>query len=77
MKTVNIREAKRHLSRLISEVSAGEDVVIAEAGRPMVRRVPFHDAAAPRVPGKDRGMVRVPEDFDGPLPDGVLDEFES
>ena len=77
MKTVNIHEAKTHLSRLISEVSAGEDVVIARAGRPIVRLVPFHDAAVPRVPGKDRGIIHVPEDFDGPLPDGVLDEFES
>ena len=36
-----------------------------------------HDTVAPRVPGKDRGTIRVPEDFDRPLPDGVLDEFQS
>ena len=77
VKAINIHEAKTHLSRLISAVNAGEDVVIAKAGRPMVRLVPFHDTVAPRVPGKDRGTIRVPEDFDHPLPDGVLAEFES
>ena len=77
MKTVNIHEAKTHLSRLITEVTAGEEVVIAKAGHPVARLVPVQKGRAPRVPGLDRGVVSVSDDFDAPLPDDLLDAFES
>ena len=41
MKTVNMQSAKTHLSRLVEEAAAGADIVLAKAGRPMVRLVPF------------------------------------
>jgi prevent-host-death family protein len=80
MVTVNIHEAKTHLSRLLAQVAAGEEVVIAKAGRPVARLMPYTDAAARaprRVLGRDVGLLEVPEDFDAPLPDDLLEAFES
>jgi prevent-host-death family protein len=73
-KTVNVHEAKTHLSRLLSRVQRGEEVIIAKAGRPIARLLPFE--AKPAVPrfGVDRGRFVVPEDFNV-LPDEILDTF--
>lgn len=75
MVQVNIHEAKTHLSRLLAQVAAGEEVVIASAGTPVARLVPV-GARRKRVLGKDRGLFEIPDDFDAPLPDDVLDSFE-
>jgi prevent-host-death family protein len=75
MKQVNIHEAKTHLSRLIEEVEAGEDIVIARSGHPVVRLVAM-DRAKPVVLGSLKGHIVVPEDFDDPLPSELLDAFE-
>ena len=64
MTTVNIHEAKTHLSRLVEQAAAGEEIVIAKAGRPVARLVPV-DQTAPRKPGLARG--RVTEAFFEPL----------
>ncbi len=74
--TVNIHEAKTHLSRLIERVETGEEVVIARAGRPVARLVPYQSRTSPRVPGLWHGLVRVAPDFDRP-DDAILDAFES
>jgi prevent-host-death family protein len=76
MKTVNIHEAKTHLSRLLKRVAAGENVVIARAGRPIARLVPFGPPMGERVLGSQKGKFVVPEDFNAPLPAEVLAEFE-
>lgn len=73
---VNIHEAKTHLSRLIERVETGEEVVIARAGRPVARLVPFRARTSPRVPGLWRGQVRISPDFDQTDP-ALLDAFES
>jgi prevent-host-death family protein len=75
MTTVNIHEAKTHLSRLLLRVVAGEEVVIARAGKPMARLVPFEDQLPRRVGGRDSGLFSVPEDFDAPLSEEVLSAF--
>ncbi|MEM8998587.1 MAG: type II toxin-antitoxin system prevent-host-death family antitoxin [Acidobacteriota bacterium] len=64
MVTVNIHEAKTHLSRLVEKASKGESFIIAKAGRPMVKVVPV-DAPAkkPRL-GFLAGQLSVPDDFD-------------
>jgi prevent-host-death family protein len=72
---VNIHEAKTHLSRLIERVEAGEEVVIARAGRPVARLIPFRTRTEPRRPGLWRGRVRLAADFDAP-DDELLDAFE-
>ncbi len=76
MITVNIHEAKTHLSRLLVRVGAGEEVVIARAGKPVARLAPYQDPAQKRVFGKDAGVLTVPEDFDQPLAKEILDGFE-
>lgn len=75
-KTVNVHEAKTQLSRLLSQVERGEEVVIARAGRPIARLLPFEPRDASRVLGGDEGTVWIADDFDAPLPEDVLAEFE-
>ena len=57
MKTVNMHEAKTHLARLIEEAAGGEDIVIARAGKPLVRLVAFAAPAEPRQLGMLAGRV--------------------
>jgi prevent-host-death family protein len=73
MKTVNIHEAKTHLSRLLAQVEAGEDVVIARDGKPVARLVPVAKRE-PRKPGLAKG--RLTEAFFEPLPPEELDAWE-
>jgi len=75
-KTVNVHEAKTQLSRLIARAERGEEIVIARAGRPVARLLPFESASHGRVLGADRGRFTIPDDFDAPLPEDVLAEFE-
>ncbi len=75
MKTVNIHEAKTHLSRLLRRVAAGAEIVIAKGGRPIARLVPVGTPRDRRF-GTDRGRFTVPAGFDAPLPDEVLADFE-
>ena len=63
-RTVNVHEAKTHLSRLLEAVEAGEDVVIARAGKPIARLVPVGVRTEPRTPGSWRGRVVIADDFD-------------
>jgi prevent-host-death family protein len=74
-KSVGVHEAKTHLSRLLEDVAAGEEVVITRRGEAVATLVPVQPAAARRF-GIDEGRFAVPEDFDAPLPDEVLDAFE-
>jgi prevent-host-death family protein len=75
VKTVNIHEAKTHLSRLLERVAAGEEVVIAKAGKPVARLIPFAPRGK-RILGIDAGKVWIADDFDAPLPDDMLADFE-
>jgi prevent-host-death family protein len=75
MQTVNIHAAKTNLSRLIDAVEAGEEIVIARAGRPVARLVPVEAKAPGRKLGPLDGKYKLPPDFDAPLPDEVLDSF--
>lgn len=72
---VNIHAAKTHLSRLVERVEAGEEVVIARAGRPVARLVPYRVRREPRRPGGWEGRVTIAPDFDEPIPE-LLDAFE-
>ncbi len=64
MKTVNIQAAKTHLSRLVEEAVAGEEIVLAKAGKPLVRLVPVQKRSTPRKPGAWKGKITIAEDFD-------------
>ena len=76
MTTVNIHQARTHLSRLLAEVSRGEEVSISRAGTPIARVVPCTTATPQRTLGRDRGLFEVPDDFDEPLPEHVIESFE-
>lgn len=76
METVNVHEAKTHLSRLLARVSAGEEIIIAKAGKPIARLTSWGEPMQKKIPGLDRGAFQVPNDFDAQLPDHVLDDFE-
>lgn len=68
MQVVNIHDAKTQLSKLLEQVQAGEDVVIAKSGTPIVRLVPY---APPKrkiaPPGAMEGEIWISDDFDAPL----------
>jgi prevent-host-death family protein len=75
MRQVNIHEAKTQLSRLVERAEAGEEIVIARAGKPVARLVPYRAARPPRQLGRLRGRIWIAEDFDAPLPPDVLAAF--
>ena len=66
MRTVNVHEAKTHLSRLIADAMEGEAFVIAKAGKPMVKvsRLDVPEPAKVRRLGFMAGQISVPDDFD-------------
>lgn len=74
-KPINIHEAKTHLSRLVEQVAAGREIVIAKAGKPMAKLVPLDATVKPKKFGLLKGRFSVPEDFDAPLPPEVLGLF--
>lgn len=76
MKVVNIHAAKTHLSRLVDQAAAGEEIIVAKAGKPLVRLVPFTKPKPRRTPGFLKGRIKIAADFDAPLPAGLLDAFE-
>lgn len=71
MRTVNMHEAKSQLSALVEAANAGEEVVIARAGMPVARLVPYRATSEPRRPGGWEGNVWISDDFDAPLPDDL------
>jgi len=74
---VNIHEAKTHFSKLLARVKEGEEIIIARAGKPIARLVPVVDRPVQRLPGSAKGKVAIALDFDAPLPELILEEFES
>jgi prevent-host-death family protein len=76
MTTVNIHAAKTNLSKLVDQAAAGEEIVIARAGKPVARLVALDQAPKKRRLGGLKGKMRLPDNFDDPLPDWLLDAFE-
>ncbi len=76
MQTINIHEAKTHLSRLLEQVAEGEEIIIARAGKAIARLVPLDAPAKKRQLGLLKGKLNVPDDFDTPLADDELSMFE-
>ena len=65
--TVNIHEAKTHLSRLLERVQNGEEITIAKAGKPIATLTAIRQPPTPRVPGNDKIIFHG--DFDEPIPE--------
>ena len=76
MQTINIHEAKTHLSRLLEQVAGGEEIIIAKAGKAIARLVPLEAPPKKRQLGLLKGKLNVPDNFDAPLPDDELRLFE-
>jgi prevent-host-death family protein len=75
LKTVNIQAAKTHLSRLVEEAAAGEEIVLAKAGKPIASLVPYRGEGEKRRLGVWKGKVRIGKDFDAEQPE-VIRLFE-
>jgi prevent-host-death family protein len=73
---INIHEAKTHLSRIIDEVAAGSEVIIAKAGKPMARLTPLTEVRRAKKLGLLKGKIKVPDDFNAPLSEDVIADFE-
>ena len=72
MKTVNMHQAKTHLSRLVEEAAEGTEIIIAKAGKPRARLVACAPARKQRVLGRSKGKIWISDDFDAPLSDEEL-----
>ena len=67
--TVNLYQAKTHLSELVERAAGGEEIVIAKAGKPKAKLVPYQPAAEPRKPAHALGLTFIADDFDAAMPD--------
>jgi prevent-host-death family protein len=78
IKTVNIHEAKTHLSQLVAEAANGEPFVIAKAGKPLVKVIPLDSPTGAQIRrlGFLKGQFKVPGDFDTMYSDEIADLFE-
>ena len=74
--TVNLYHAKTHLSDLVERAAAGEEIIIAKAGKPRARLVPLPERVRePRRPGGWKGQIWIADDFDDPLPPEIMAGF--
>jgi len=71
---INVHEAKTNLSKLLERVASGEEIIIAKAGKPVAKLVPYKKLTEPRVPGGWEGQVWIAEDFDE-LPEDIAAAF--
>ena len=69
MTTVNVHEAKTHLSKLLQRAECGEEIIIARAGRPVVRLQLVAERPKKRIAGIDKGKVFIHDDWDDPIPE--------
>lgn len=74
--TVNIHEAKTHLSRLLERVAAGDEIIIAKAGTSVAKLTSIHAKRAALPYGLLKGKLKIKADFDDPLPDDFVAGFE-
>jgi prevent-host-death family protein len=70
MKTVNVHEAKTHLSRLLDRAHDGEEIIIAKSGRPYARLVPLQTRQPERRAATLKGAIEITKAFFEPLPQG-------
>ena len=75
MAMVNLYEAKTRLSALVDAAAAGAEIIIAKAGKPRAKLVPFREASR-RRPGSAKGKIWIAADFDAPLPEALVEAFD-
>ncbi|MCI0491016.1 MAG: type II toxin-antitoxin system Phd/YefM family antitoxin [Blastocatellia bacterium] len=69
-KTVDVLEAQKNLSELLSLAAAGTEIILTEDNKPLARLVPIEARNAPRIAGLHAGAIQTSDDFDNPLPEG-------
>jgi prevent-host-death family protein len=72
---VNVHEAKTHLSRLLKRAAEGEEITISRAGVPVAKLIAHTPLRSERLLGAMEGQIYIADDFDAPLPPGVLASF--
>jgi prevent-host-death family protein len=75
MRIVNMHEAKTHFSKLVDSVMNGNEVVIAMAGKPVAKLISI-EKKPKRRPGALKGKIKIAKDFEDPLPEDILSDFE-
>jgi len=75
-RSINIYEAKTHLSKLVDQAAGGEDVIISRAGKPVARLTRLKEAKRTVRFGLLKGAVKIAKDFDAPLPDEMQAQFD-
>jgi len=75
MRIVNIHEAKTHFSKLVDGVIHGNEIIIAMAGKPVAKLIPYSKKSQKKF-GVMKGKIKIAKDFDAPLPDEILAGFE-
>lgn len=76
MHKVNIHDAKTQFSRLVEEAAAGQEIIIAKAGRAVAKLVPIKPERTVRKKGLLKGRIRIKDEFSEPLPEELLNAFE-
>jgi len=76
MTTINIYEAKTQLSKLVEKAASGQDVIIARGGKPVARLTRLEAPQKKIRFGLLKGKVKVAKDFDAPLPEDLIGQFE-
>lgn len=76
MSIVNIHDAKTHFSKLVEAAINGEETIIAKAGKPAAKLVPITSSRPIRKFGILKGKVKIGKNFDAPLPDEIIADFE-
>jgi prevent-host-death family protein len=76
MSTVNMHEAKTQFSKLVEAVMHGEEIIIAKAGKPAARLIPYTSQKPERRFGVLKGKITIADDFDAPMPEEFLNDFE-
>jgi len=74
-KQVNVHHAKTHLSKLLAEVEKGHEIVVARAGKPVAKIIPFKEKKNRMTFGDWKGKIWIAEDFDAPLPDELMKDW--
>ena len=77
MRVINIHEAKTQFSKLVESAINGEETIIAKSGKPVAKLVPISLKKPERRLGVLKGKMKIADDFDAPLPEGILDSVNS
>lgn len=71
-----VERLKTDLDKLVERAQQGEEIILTSRGKPIALLLPYRETAVSRTPGRGKGQVTISDDFDAPLPDEILRDFE-